>query len=182
MRNRHFIAGVVTLAAAFVPLSHAEVTVQFIEPEEFTDLSLSGSTTAGIQRHITDELTKYLKYLGDNSLPPNHKLDVTFLDIDMAGDYEPWQTPNLTHTRFIREVYVPRMDLRYVWRDGGGKVLADTRERVSDLNYLMLADPGYVYNDPLRYEKAMLRRWFLDRFSASHAAPDAARGEVVKTP
>ncbi len=32
---------------------------------------------------------------------------------------------------------------------------------------------GYVYNDPLRYEKTMLRWWFLDRFSASPAAPDA---------
>lgn len=175
MRKRHFIVSIVTMAAAFAPVSYAEVTVQFIEPETFTDLSLSGSTTAGIQRQITDELTKYLRYLGDNYLSPNHKVDVTFLDIDMGGEYEPWRTPNLTHTRFIREVYVPRLDLRYVWRDGEGKVLADTRERVSDLNYLMLADPGYLYNDPLRYEKAMLRRWFLDKFPASPAAPDVPR-------
>jgi len=38
------------------------------------------------------------------------------------------------------------------------------REQASDLNYLMLADPYYTYNDPLRYEKAMLRRWFKERF------------------
>ncbi|MGH9893272.1 MAG: DUF3016 domain-containing protein [bacterium] len=174
MRKRQFIAALATIAAAFAPVSRAGVTVQFIEPEKFADLSLSGSTTAGIQRHIMDELTNYLKYLGDHYLLPNHEVDVAFLDIDMGGEYEPWRTRDLTQTRFVREVYVPRMDLRYVWRDAEGKVLADTRERVSDLNYLMLADPGYVYNDPLRYEKAMLRRWFLDRFSALPTTSDAA--------
>ncbi|MFH0342098.1 MAG: DUF3016 domain-containing protein [Chromatiales bacterium] len=135
-------------------VSDAEVTVQFIEPREFTDLSLSGSTTAGIQRHITDELMNYLKYLGDNYLPPKHQVDVTFLDIDMGGEYEPWRTPNLTHTRLVREAYVPRMDLRYVWRDGGGKVLADTRERVSDASSIA----GFIYGrvDAMRFALSML--------------------------
>ncbi|MGQ0591148.1 MAG: DUF3016 domain-containing protein [Gammaproteobacteria bacterium] len=58
----------------------------------------------------------------------------------------------------------PRIDLGCVWRGGRGEVRAERREQVSDLDYLMLADPYYTYNDPLRYEKAMLRRWFEARF------------------
>jgi len=173
MNTRILTAALVAAAAWLAPAARAEVSVQFVDPEKFSDLSLSGSTTEGVQRHIMGELSKYLKYLGDTYLRAGQKLDITFLDIDMAGDYEPWRTPNLTHTRFIREVYIPRMTLRHVWRDAQGKVLADQQERVSDLNYLMIADPYYTYNDPLRYEKAMLRRWFEERFSASPSGPYA---------
>jgi hypothetical protein len=56
------------------------------------------------------------------------------LDIDMAGEYEPWWAPLLTNMRFIRDVYRPRIDLRYTWRDAHGQVLAERRESVTDLN------------------------------------------------
>ncbi len=138
--------------------------VDFVEPERYTDLSLSGSTTERIQRHILGELERYLKGLAAHSLPPSHTLHLTVFDLDMAGEYEPWRVPNLTNPRFIRDVYRPRIDLGYIWRDEHGLVLAERREQVSDLDYLMLADPYYTYNDPLRYEKAMLRRWFEARF------------------
>ena len=153
------------LAFAPWPLSATEaLRVHFVEPERYTDVSLSGSTTEGIQTYILGELERYLKELAGRALPPSHTLELTVFDLDMAGEYEPWRVPNLTNTRFIRDVYRPRIDLSYVWRDARGEVLAEQREQISDLDYLMLADPYYTYNDPLRYEKAMLRRWFEARF------------------
>lgn len=163
------------LAFASWPLSATEaVRVDFVEPERYTDLSLSGSSTERIQMHVLEELKGYLQDLAARSLPPSHTLHVTVYDLDMAGEYEPWRVPNLTNTRFIRDVYRPRIDLRYVWRDEHGRVLAERREQVSDLNYLMLADPYYTYNDPLRYEKAMLRRWFEQRFGGGDYRADKA--------
>ncbi len=153
---------------AFAPWWSVSATealrVDFVEPERYTDLSLSGSTTERIQTYILGELEGYLKDLAANGLPPSHTLQITVFDLDMAGEYEPWRVPNLTNIRFIRDVYRPRIDLGYVGRDEHGRVLVEGREPVSDLNYLMLADPYYTYNDPLRYEKAMLRRWFEARF------------------
>ncbi len=148
------------------PLSATEaLRVDFVEPERYTDLSLSGSTTERIQTYVLGELERYLQDLAARSLPPSHTLHLTVFDLDMAGEYEPWRVPDLTNTRFIRDVYRPRIDLSYVWRDERGVVLAEQREQISDLAYLMLAVPYYTYNDPLRYEKAMLRRWFEERFS-----------------
>lgn len=149
------------------PLSANEaLQVDFVEPERYTDLSLSGRTTERIQTYILGELERYLKDLAVRSLPPSHTLHLTVFDLDMAGEYEPWRVPDLTNTRFIRDVYRPRIDLSYVWRDERGVVLAEQREQISDLAYLMLADPYYTHNDPLRYEKAMLRRWFEERFGS----------------
>ena len=46
-----------------------------------------------------------------------------------------------------------------------GKVIAEKQETFTDLSYLQIADPYYTYNDPLRYEKAMIRRCFNERFA-----------------
>ncbi|MGR8932165.1 MAG: DUF3016 domain-containing protein [Gammaproteobacteria bacterium] len=55
--------------------------------------------------------------------------------------------------------------MHYRWIDNAGKLKADEQETVSDLNYLMMLDSRrYINNDPLRYEKATLDRWFEKRF------------------
>lgn len=86
----------------------------------------------------------------------------------MAGVYEPWRTPNLTRTRFIRDIYRPKLVLHYRWLDKDGAVKADKDETVSDLNYLMRQETRkYQDNDPLRYEKTLLDRWFRETFAAT---------------
>lgn len=85
----------------------------------------------------------------------------------MAGAMEPWRTPFYTDTRFIRDIYPPRISLHYVWRDKAGQVKADKQEKLSDQNYLMeLIAAYYTNNDPLRYEKALLDNWFRRTFSS----------------
>jgi hypothetical protein len=99
-------------------------------------------------------------------LAKSDTLDIVVRDIDMAGAYEPWRAPYLSNTRIMRDVYPPRITLHYLWRDGSGAVLADKQEILSDLNYLTLLDSRqYLPNDPLRYEKAMLERWFAQTFA-----------------
>ena len=61
------------------------------------------------------------------------------------------------HTRIIRDIYRPRIEVRYVLRNTHGEVLKQAYEAVSDLNYLMTLDAAsYRSDDTLRYEKAML--------------------------
>ncbi|NOT12734.1 MAG: DUF3016 domain-containing protein [Methylococcaceae bacterium] len=63
----------------------------------------------------------------------------------------------------------PKIKLRYTWLDAQGKVRASAEDALIDLAYLQHADPGYVNNDPLRYEKTLLRRWFEQRFVGAKA-------------
>ncbi|MGH8612341.1 MAG: DUF3016 domain-containing protein, partial [Gammaproteobacteria bacterium] len=55
--------------------------VDFVEPERYTDLSLSGSTTERIQTYILGELERYLQDLAARSLPPSHTLHLTVFDL-----------------------------------------------------------------------------------------------------
>lgn len=161
----------VGLTTAF--FSYAAVTVTYQQPENYHDLALSGSDTPSMQAEVMKQLEVHFKKLGESYLPKGDKLEITVQDIDMAGAYEPWQTPNLTRTRFIRDIYRPKFILHYRWLDPSGIVKADKDETVSDLNYLMRQETRkYQDNDPLRYEKTLLDRWFLETFSGAKKTLD----------
>ena len=152
---------------------HAVVTVRYEHAEQYKDLGLSGSTTPSIQADLMKQCEAHFKALGERYLPKDETLEIVVLDVDMAGAYEPWRTPNLTNTRIIRDIYPPKFSLHYRWHDKNGALKADKQVAVSDLNYLMRLDSRqYQDNDPLRYEKTLLDRWFCERFfSTGQATP-----------
>ncbi|WKJ92374.1 DUF3016 domain-containing protein [Methylomonas montana] len=145
----------------------AEITVRFVPTDQYTDLAIGGSSTAAVQDDLLKQFEKHFKQLAERYLPGGDKLEIVVQDIDMAGATEPWRAPNLNDTRFLRDIYPPRISLHYLWYDKAGGLKADQQEKLSDLNYLMLLDSAYyTNNDPLRYEKALLDRWFRRTFSS----------------
>ncbi|WP_020564055.1 DUF3016 domain-containing protein [Methylosarcina fibrata] len=145
----------------------AEVTIRFEPVERYTDLGLSGAATPAVQESLLKQLEKHLRQLGEQYLPKSDTLVIAIQDVDMAGAMEPWRSPNLINTRIIRDIYPPRFTLHYLWRDQAGRSKADREETLTDLNYLMRLDAArYLNNDPLRYEKALLDRWFRETFAA----------------
>ena len=129
---------------------------------------LSGSSTPAIQDDLLKQFEKHFKQLGERYLPPSDRLEILIQGIDMAGTMEPWHTPNLLDTRFIRDIYPPRISLHYLWYDKIGNLKADKQEKLSDLNFQMRLDSAYYpHNDPLRYEKTLLDRWFQQTFSSN---------------
>jgi hypothetical protein len=83
---------------------------------------------------------------------------LTIVDIKRAGQYEPWLGPNLQDTRIIRDMYPPRMTLRFREVDADGTVLAEGERKLSDPAFLMNAS-RVNDTDPLRYEKRMVDSW-----------------------
>ncbi len=162
-----YLYSMVVLGAALLsPYAvHAVVTVRYEHAEQYKDLGLSGSTTPSIQAVLMKQFEAHFKALGERYLPKDERLEIVVLDIDMAGAYEPWRTPNLTNTRIIRDMYPPKFSLHYRWHDKNGTLKADRQDAVSDLNYLMRLDSRqYRDSDPLRYEKTLLDRWFREQF------------------
>jgi hypothetical protein len=144
-----------------------EVTVRFEPADRYIDLALSGASTPAVQNDLLTQFEKHLKQLGESYLPEGDTLEIVIQDIDMAGAMEPWRSPGLIDTRIIRDIYPPRFSLHYLWRGKSGELKADKQEQLTDLNYLTWLDSSrYLNNDPLRYEKTLLDRWFRQRFSS----------------
>jgi class 3 adenylate cyclase len=142
----------------------SRVTVVFANPEKFTDIRDNSSdydNERGRERYLP-VIEEYLQQLGESRLAPGQKLTITFTDIDLAGDFEPWRGPQFNDVRIIKEIYIPRMTFSFKLTDANGQVVKEGERKLQDLSFQMRID-GFR-DDPLRYEKSMLGDWLREEF------------------
>lgn len=147
--------------------AHAEppagaVTVEFVQPEKFRDASddnfggYSASTLASLRKYIERTAPRYLQ--------AGQQLSIQITDIDLAGSFEPWRGPG-RDVRIVRDVYPPRINLQFEWRDADGHVLGQGEKSLRNLAFQMTTVARG--SDALRYEKALINDWLATEFSPS---------------
>ncbi|MDQ5979892.1 MAG: hypothetical protein QG602_2867 [Verrucomicrobiota bacterium] len=151
------------MAAALVACSalmaddakNENVSVSFHESEKFTDVRSSfGGTT---DEYYLTTLSKHLKKAAAKHLAPGQKLEVTFTDIDLAGDFVP-TNPKAQDVRVIRDIWIPRQKLTFRLLDEQGHVVKEGERRLTDLNFMN--NIGIIgRNEPLFHDKALLTDW-----------------------
>ena len=144
------LAGILLVPAS----SLAGVNVRFISPERYSDAGAGDGTLAALRTH--------LQRLGERFLAPGQTLTVDILDVDLAGQYEPWRR-NLADVRILRDVTPPRIKLRYVLTERG-KRSRSGEDNLTDINYQMNPS-ARSSSDRLVYEKALLDDWFRRNFA-----------------
>ena len=149
------LAAAVALNAAVNP--EARTVVVFDHPERFTDIKDAYTPTERGEKAILDNLRDYLVSVTRNLVPEGDKLTVTFADIDLAGEYEPWHNPMWQDVRYLRDIYPPAFKFAWSLTDASGKVLRSGSENIRDVAYQLRA--ALNVEDPLRYEKAILEEW-----------------------
>jgi hypothetical protein len=140
--------------------SGARISVEFIEPEKFTDArraELGRTSGAALQ-----ELERFLMDAGPRYLPAEKQLTIRIVDVDLAGDFELFRGPQADQVRITRGVYPPRIALEFRLSDTDGKTLREGKRSLTDLDYQLRA--VYPREDYLRYEKDLLRDWLRDEF------------------
>ena len=148
----------------------ANVQVNFVKPENFSDFRIQGrqeNVSAGIFR---DQISSYLSPIVARRFPGD-SLNLKFTDIDLAGRIDLSRTRQLSNIRIDRNVASPlRMYFDFALTDAKGKILAS--------GSMSLVDPDYLYryayyserarSATLFYEKATLDRW-IDTLTLSKA-------------
>lgn len=138
------------------------VTVEFVQPEQFTDVSDRMSRTAPDKNPNLHSLRKYTLTRAARYLQPGQTLTIAFTDIDLAGDFRPQLDPALSDVRLVTRLYPPRIKLNFVLHDGSGAVVksgqADLRDLAFDSNY------SGSSSEHLRFEKRMLDKWMRKEF------------------
>ena len=134
------------------------VSVAWADPATFTELRRSRSRWDSERGSWLADLAKYMRKRAEAQLPAGERLQLTIVDIDRAGDYEPWRGVGQQDIRIIRDIYPPRMTLRYRELDASGNLVAEGEKKLSDPAFLINASP-LNDSDPLRYEKRMVDSW-----------------------
>ena len=151
------LAAPLALRAAEAAKASARTDVVFEQPEKFTDVKDSDFGTDKGRDAILERLREYLVERADKALPAGQKLVITFTDIDLAGEYEPWRGPQFSDVRIVKSIYPPRLNFSYKITDAAGKTVKEGKEDLRDLAFEMRLTSDR--QDTLRYEKDILRDW-----------------------
>ena len=155
---RAFLAFLAFLVAS-APVQ-AAIEVAFIDPGDYTDASIRNGPFSSTGFGTISGLRAHIMRLGNQYLSPKENLRIEVLDVDLAGRYEWWRFP--FDARIMSDSTWPAIKVRYVYIVNGKKV-DEGEEHITDQNYLLRAGAG-ASGDSLKYEKAMLDRWFRTHF------------------
>lgn len=145
------------------------VSVRWTDPAQFTDLRYSGNRWEAQRGNWVAQLAEHVRQSTARRLPAGERLDIEITDIRRAGDYEPWRGIDFDRIRVVRELYPPRMSLRFTRTAADGSVLAQGERELRDFGFLMTTPTGFS-GDALRYEKHMIERWAQREFGPRQAA------------
>lgn len=153
--------GAISVYAANPVAKPANVTVTFHEPDKFTDARASfGGPT---EDYYLDILKKTIQERAALNIAPGQKLEVTITDVDLAGDFLPGRAAGSEDIRIIKEIYRPRITLNFKLLGADGKVVKEGDRMLSDMNFMNnISIIGR--NDPLFYDKALLKDWVEKEF------------------
>ncbi|HUR59839.1 MAG TPA: DUF3016 domain-containing protein [Opitutaceae bacterium] len=137
--------------------------VLFLEPEKFTDVKDSYMSDDVNRTTYLDQLRDHLIEQARSYVPMGAKLAVTFTDIDLAGDFEPWRGPRFDDIRIVKDIYPPRLKFSFRLIDAEGNVVKQGDRDMRDMAFQMKITMG-TNSDTLRYEKGMLDDWMRSEF------------------
>lgn len=152
-------AGSLSAAEAKPAKPASRTTVNFEHPEKYADVreTFSDNDNSEGAEHYLPLIREHLQKEADRRLADGQQLTITFTDIDLAGDFEPWRGVRANDIRIIKDIYVPRMEFSYKLTDASGQVVKEGKKKLTDLAYQMRMS-GFP-SDTLRYEKEMLNDW-----------------------
>lgn len=133
------------------------VDVRWENPATFTEIRYSHNSIESRRGNWVEQLAQHVRKYATPRLPAGERLAVNITDVDLAGDYEPWRGVQFQDTRFLRDIYPPRITLTFTLTDANGAVIAQGERKLRDSAYLMQSS-GFA-SDALRHEKRMLERW-----------------------
>ncbi len=175
MKTKTFILGAILGAIGLAPI-HADapappkpesrVSVVFVNPESFTDVKRD--SFGGNSPELLDQIRKFMIATGERCIPAGVHLEIKVTDVDLAGEFEPQRGPQFADVRIVRDIYPPRFKLQFALTDAKGTIVSSGQRNITDPAFQMRT--VWPADDPLRYEKDILRDWFRSEFRAVNAA------------
>ncbi|BDX08233.1 DUF3016 domain-containing protein [Planctobacterium marinum] len=175
---KKFLLATITTALFISTNSHADeqenldrvdeserVAVTWVNPKEYTDVKPANGIRSRFRNRTLETLHEYMDELAAD-LPEGQKLTFNVTDLDLAGRVWPGSFVGFDTTgdvRLIKRVEIPRMDFSYELLDSDGSVLKSGTEELKDMAFMDGISTARR-DDPLKYEKNMLRDWFRKEF------------------
>lgn len=157
LRNMLLIILAVFLSVAFAEQRDHQVTVEFVEPDRYTDLGNRPHDHERGQARIEE----YLVTEVGHCLTEGQRVQIRVLDVDLAGRFEWWHRPE--GVRIMRNADFPRMKVEFEFHGDDGELLDERREWMASMDYLERG-ARLATRRMLGHEERMIRDWASERF------------------
>ena len=161
MKTFAIISLALALAALGAPRAAAQdrTEVIFVHPENFIDIKDYYNPTDKGEAAILRRIRTFLIHDTERLVPEGDKLTITFTNIDLAGEFEPWRGVHWQDVRIYTENYPPTFTFTYSVTDSAGRVVRQGSEALRGTDYLLHEPRDTI--DTLRYDKDVLDGWAL---------------------
>jgi hypothetical protein len=149
------LAAAVSFAAT---LNAATVNVTAGEAEEMRDVRVSHADDEKGLEIVLDQFRDHLKRSAKRYLAEDQTLDIHFTDIDLAGEFEPWHGSPMNDIRWVKSIYIPRLEFDYTISNADGTVVAEGSEKLSDTSFQLKSTFNNSQSNTY-YEREMLDDW-----------------------
>ena len=139
------------------------VSVTYADPTGFGEARNAPRETDKARRAWLDALALHLAERAAPRLGEGQRLEVQITDVQRAGGFEPWRGPQAGDVRIVRDIYPPRIDLRFKLIGADGSTLREGPRQLRDGAFLMR--PGARSSDLLQHEKMLLDDWVDKEFA-----------------
>jgi hypothetical protein len=145
--------------AVATTLNAATIKLTSVEAKELSDIRLSHASEEASLEAVLNELTEDLTRVAKRYLAEDQTLEIHFTNIDLAGEFEPWRSGSQQDVRIVKSIYIPRLEFTYKLTGADGAVVAEGKERLSDMSFQDRLSTTSERSDPTYYEREMLEDW-----------------------
>jgi len=135
----------------------SNVSITFENSENYSDIRDGFTSTKKGEEANLKAIEHYVKKQAKKYLPEDQKLEITFTNIDLAGEFEPWGKAGMDDVRIVKGIYPPRIDLNFKVTEASGSIVKEGTRELRDLNFMM--NLRINNDDRLRYEKTLIDDW-----------------------
>lgn len=155
-----------SLALTVATASAQSIETSLRNPEDFRDFSVNGLNEEKSARILKAELADVLPRVAGRYLPAQTTLYITFTDIDMAGEIQPWRNIHNADIRYVEQIYPPRLQFSYsLVNDQNGETMAEGEDKISDMAFQMNAGASIrTRHESFFYETELLSDWIRQTF------------------
>jgi hypothetical protein len=171
MKTNHLLLSALAGLAAISTVLAVDATAKtdqrteviFSHPEKYADVRDAYTGSDQGRDGILAQLESYLVQRAKAYVPQGQKLIVTFTDVDLAGDFEPWRGMEAMDIRVVKDVYPPKFDLEFKLLGPDLKILKEGKRQLRDLAFM--SKLSLNQNDALHFDKALLDDWLQSEFA-----------------
>jgi hypothetical protein len=160
---RRILFTYILLPLTALNLSAGELKIEWEDPNSFRDADYYYNGGDRSKQIVFDSLERFFSKQAERLLPEGSVLEMNVVELDLAGDFEPWNMPHNHDVRIIKRLYPAQIEFEYKYMDADGTIVAEGQEKLRDRNVpsnLRARSISQTENYP--YIKVLVRDWIRD--------------------